>query len=144
MFKMTWNQPLPEEDAAPEAIPLGPAHAKQALELASLTRPGPFGVRTIELGEYFGLFDKGRLIAMAGERMHACIMREISGVCVHPDYQGQGLARQLVYKLLQRQTRRGVMPFLHVSREDDNAYALYERMGFGIAHESVVRVISQR
>ncbi|WP_342619552.1 GNAT family N-acetyltransferase [Rhodoferax sp. GW822-FHT02A01] len=144
MFKMTWNQSLPEEEAAPAAIPLGPAHAKQALELTSLTRPGPFGERTIELGEYFGQFDKGRLIAMAGERMQAGIMREISGVCVHPDYQGQGLARQLVYKLLQRETRRGEMPFLHVSRENAGAYALYESMGFRVAHESVVRVISQK
>ena len=30
------------------------------------TNPGPFGIRTIELGEYFGVFDGAQLVAMAG------------------------------------------------------------------------------
>ena len=63
-------------DEAPEAVRLGPQHASQALELATLTNPGPFGPRTIELGEYFGCFDGLRLIAMAGERMAFRVYRE--------------------------------------------------------------------
>src|SRR5262245_32842806 len=62
--------PVPDDEAL-DAVPLGAHHAAQALELAGLTRPGPFAVRTIELGDYFGVFDGERLIAMAGERMHA-------------------------------------------------------------------------
>src|SRR5207342_1925445 len=58
MFKMVWEAPMPEADEAPEAIPLGPEHAPQALELALITKPGPFGLRTIELGEYFGVFEE--------------------------------------------------------------------------------------
>ena len=69
MFKMIWEAQMPATDEAPDAVPLGPEHAAQALELATLTRPGPFGLRTIELGEYFGYFDGQRLVAMAGERM---------------------------------------------------------------------------
>ena len=44
----------PGRDEAPDAVALGPRHAAQASTLATLTRPGPFGPRTIELGDYFG------------------------------------------------------------------------------------------
>src|SRR5690349_20857688 len=47
MFRMVWEGSTPAVDA-PEAIQLGPQHAAQALELATLTKPGPFGLRTIE------------------------------------------------------------------------------------------------
>ena len=66
MFKMVWEAPMPAEDAAPDAVLLRPEHFAQAVELARLTNPGPFGIRTPELGEYFGFFDGDKLIAMAG------------------------------------------------------------------------------
>jgi ribosomal protein S18 acetylase RimI-like enzyme len=142
MFKMVWDGALAVAAEVPEAIRLSSEHAQQALELASLTRPGPFGPRTIELGEYFGCFDDGRLIAMAGERMHAGGLREISGVCTDPAFQGRGLARRLVALLIGRQMRRGETPFLHVMNDNAGARRMYRRMGFRECHESVVRVVS--
>jgi GNAT superfamily N-acetyltransferase len=142
MFKMIWESALPE-DEAPEAVALKPEHAAQALELARLTRPGPFGLRTIELGEYFGCFVGDRLVAMAGERMHAAMLREISGVCTHPDFQGRGYARRLMSKLIRRQMQRNEFPFLHVMSANTGAHGLYQRMGFRDYRESVVRVISR-
>jgi ribosomal protein S18 acetylase RimI-like enzyme len=143
MFKMVWEFPANAADEAPEAIQLAPAHASQALELAAVTRPGPFGPRTIELGEYFGIFEGQRLVAMAGERMHADRLREISGVCTDPDFRGRGLARRLVAKLVHRQRLRNETPFLHVMCENSRAHGLYESMGFQDHQESVVRVISR-
>ena len=143
MFKMIWEADVPADDPAPDAVPLGVEHAAQALELAELTRPGPFGPRTIELGDYFGVFDGGRLIAMAGERMHAGALREISGVCTLPDHQGRGLARRLMLKLIRRQMQRLETPFLHVMSSNVGARQLYERMGFRNYKESVVRVVSR-
>jgi GNAT superfamily N-acetyltransferase len=142
MLKMVWDAPMPSTDEAPEAVLLGLEHAMQALELAKLTRPGPFGPRTMELGEYFGCFEGERLVAMAGERLFAGSLREISGVCTHPDFQGRGLARRLMAKLVRRQMQRKETPFLHVMRENTSARRLYERMGFRDYRESVVRVIS--
>lgn len=144
MFKMVWDAAQPAADEAPEAVPLGPQHAEQALALAALTRPGPFGPRTIELGEYFGCFDGDSLVAMAGERMHAGSLREVSGVCTHPEYQGRGLARRLMLELVSRQMRRGQTPFLHVMRENSGTRRLYKRMGFRDYRETVVRVVSPR
>jgi GNAT superfamily N-acetyltransferase len=142
MFKMVWDGELPPADEAPEATPLRPEHAAQALALAQLTKPGPFGPRTLELGEYFGIFEGTRLVAMAGERMAAGPLREISGVCTHPDFQGRGWARRLMLKLLRRQMRRGETPFLHVMSGNEGALALYRRLGFSEYKESVVRVVA--
>jgi GNAT superfamily N-acetyltransferase len=143
MYRMVWDGVLPARDEAPDAIPLGPQHAAQALELALLTRPGPFGLRTIELGDYFGYFDDARLVAIAGERMAAPGLREISGVCTHPDHQGRGYARRLMLKLIRRQLLRGETPFLHVMRANEAAHGLYLRMGFRDYLETVVRVVSR-
>jgi GNAT superfamily N-acetyltransferase len=104
MVKMYWDGDSTVEDEAPDALPLDASHAELALDLATLTRPGPFGLRTLELGDYFGYLDGNRLMAMAGERAAACSLREISGVYTHPVYQGQGLARKLMTKLIHRES----------------------------------------
>lgn len=144
MFKMVWEGGIPAGDEAPDAVRLDPEHAARALELAELTNPGPFGLRTIELGDYFGYFHGQRLVAMAGERMCAGTLREISGVCTHPDFQGRGLARRLMMKLIRLEMQRGETPFLHVMRDNAGARSLYARMGFRDYKESVVRVVSMR
>src|SRR5689334_13083440 len=43
MFKMVWEGEMPADDAAPEAVRLGPEHLAHVLELTTLTQPGPFG-----------------------------------------------------------------------------------------------------
>ncbi|MEO8060635.1 MAG: GNAT family N-acetyltransferase [Burkholderiales bacterium] len=144
MLQMVWQAGMPEAGEAPEAVRLGPQHARQAYELATLTRPGPFGARTTELGEYFGCFDGDRLVAMAGERMHAGTLREISGVCTHPEFQGRGLARRLMHTLIAREMQRGETPFLHVMQGNTGARELYARMGFRQHDAVVLRVVSQR
>lgn len=142
MDKMVWQGALPAEEETLAAVPLSAAHAEQALALATLTRPGPFGIRTIELGDYFGVFEGDRLVAMAGERMQAASLREISGVCTHPDFQGRGLARRLMLKLIRRQMQRGQTTFLHVVSTNTAARELYLRMGFESYKVSPVRVIT--
>ena len=53
-----------------EFRPLTAADVPAMVELAELTEPGPFRERTIELGPFFGIFESGRLLAMAGQRTH--------------------------------------------------------------------------
>lgn len=141
MWKMVWDAPMPAQDAAPDALPLRAEHAPQAFALARLTNPGPFGVRTPELGEYFGCFESGRLVAMAGERLCAGELHEVSGICTHPDFQGRGLARRLTLKLVRRQMARGKTSFLHVMSHNTGARRLYEKMGYCNYRETTVRVI---
>jgi predicted GNAT family acetyltransferase len=80
---------------------------------------------------------------MAGERMAAPGLHEISGVCTHPDHQGRGVARRLMLKLIRRQLLRGETPFLHVMRANEAAHGLYLRMGFRDYCETVVRVVTR-
>lgn len=143
MYNMVWDADAPAQDEAPEAVPLGSADVEQVLALAQLAQPGPFGPRTIELGDYFGFFDGGTLVAMAGERMCAGRYHEISGVATRPEQRGRGLAQRLMRKLVRRQMARGETPFLHVMRDNAGAHALYRRMGFRDRHEVVVRVVTR-
>jgi ribosomal protein S18 acetylase RimI-like enzyme len=144
MKRMVWTGDLPEEDAAFQTRPLDASHAQQAVDLAVLTNPGPFGLRTIELGEYFGVFEADKLVAMAGERLHAGPYREVSGVCTHPGHQGRGLARRLSLKIVRLQMQRGQLPFLHVISSNTTAHALYEKLGFRDYKETVVRVVEKK
>jgi predicted GNAT family acetyltransferase len=113
-----------------EVIRLGQADANDMLDLVQKTRPGPFGKRTVEMGNYIGIRHRGRLIAMAGERMRIEGYVEISAVCVDDDHRGKGHARRLV-KVLQREIQqRGEIPFLHVFSDNISAIQLYERLGF--------------
>ena len=143
MKRMVWTGGLPDEDPSLDARALDASHAQQAVDLAVLTNPGPFGLRTIELGEYFGVFEDGRLVAMAGERLQAGPYREVSGVCTHPDLQGRGLARRLSLKIVRLQMQRGQLPFLHVISSNTTAHALYEKLGFRDYKETVVRVVEK-
>lgn len=143
MVRMAWQGPAPAVDPALPAVPLGSSHVEAAVALAALTRPGPFGPRTLEMGDYLGVFDDGRLVAMAGERTCTAGAREVSGVCTHPVHQGRGLAKRLMQVLVARQLARGELPYLHVMSANATARGLYERMGFRDDAEMVVRVIAR-
>ena len=141
MWLMVWSGTPPEADPAPGAVRLDAAHVERMLALAEATRPGPFGPRNIEMGEYYGFLEGERLVAMAGERTFASSYREISAVCTHPERQGRGLARRLTEKLVRIQAGRGQVPFLHVMSHNARARGMYERMGFRVHREFPVRVV---
>ncbi|WP_436230550.1 GNAT family N-acetyltransferase [Caballeronia sp. LjRoot29] len=115
---------------AEEMIPLSNADAKDMLDLVQKTKPGPFGKRTSEMGNYIGIRDQGRLIAMARERMRPDGYVEISAVCVDEDWRGRGLAGRLVKTLGRQIEQLGEAPFLHVFSDNRSAIGLYERLGF--------------
>ncbi len=131
-------QMLAERPAAPQPIDyldLGDADAHEMLELATRMRPGPFVSHTHRLGDFIGIRAKGRLVAMAGERMRAPGLTEVSAVCTDPDFQGRGLAGRLMRIVMARIVARGEMPFLHSYADNAGAIALYEKLGFRIRRE---------
>ena len=142
VHQLVWDGPAPAPDESFATAPLTLAHAGQVKLLFDLTKPGPYAERLIDMGAFFGVFEGERLVAMAGERMAAGSLREISGVCTHPDFQGRGLARKLVCKLLRLQIARGQTPFLHVMDHNPHARAMYERMGFRHHQGRPARVVS--
>jgi predicted GNAT family acetyltransferase len=120
---------------------LGPADAGEMLALVELTQPGPFRVRTVELGAYFGVFDSGELVAMAGERFRLPGFCEISAVCTRPDHRGRGLAAGLTARVAEGIQARGELPFLHHSADNDPARRVYEALGFEFRREISIAVV---
>lgn len=118
-----------------EAVRLGPDDVAEATDLVARTEPGPFRPRTIELGTYLGLRRDGRLVAMAGERLHPDGWTEISAVCTDPAYRRQGLATGLVRAVADLVRERGDVPFLHTSAANTRAVRLYLAMGFDLRSE---------
>lgn len=121
---------------------LGQADAQAMLDLATLTKPGPFTLRAQALGEFFGVKENGRLVAMAGERMKLDGFTEVSGVCVHPDFQGRGLARLLSVFTVHHVLARGETPYLHAFASNERAIGLYESIGFQLRtmmHVALIR-----
>jgi ribosomal protein S18 acetylase RimI-like enzyme len=113
-----------------ELVELGDADSTEMIELTALTKPGPFGKRTHELGTYLGIRREGKLVAMAGERMKVPGWTEVSAVCTHPAHTGHGYARILMSEVMQRIRSRGETPMLHVREDNVRAIELYERLGF--------------
>jgi len=123
-------------------IELGEADVPEMVELATLTKPGPFGTRTREMGKYLGIRKDGKLVAMAGERLKLPGYTEISAVCTHPDHLGHGYAGFLMTILAERIRERHEIPILHVRPENTRAVQLYERLGFKhrlLSHYAVFR-----
>lgn len=104
--------------------------AAEMLALATLTEPGPFLWRTHTMGRFLGVRLDGRLAAMAGERMRFPGFTEVSGVCVHPDFRGRGLARRLSACVAVNIEARGETPFLHSWTSNTAAISLYASLGF--------------
>jgi ribosomal protein S18 acetylase RimI-like enzyme len=113
-----------------DASILGPADVPEMLALVEVTKPGPFRLRTIELGTYVGLRMSGRLVAMAGERLWIDRFRELSAVCTHPNVHRQGYARGLIARIVNGMMRAGQTPMLHVESANERAIGLYLTLGF--------------
>ncbi len=123
--------------------PLSCANAVEMVEITSIAFPGFFRVRTCEMGNYYGIRHDGRLVAMCGERMNIGDYHEISGLCTHPDFRGRGYAAVLMMQLMRDHRNAGLQSYLHVSANNANAIALYERMGFDHRGEFQLRLITR-
>jgi predicted GNAT family acetyltransferase len=124
-------------------VPLTDKHISQMLELTALTKPGPFLQRTIEFGNYFGIFMDGRLAAMTGQRMHPIPYMEVSAVCTHPDFRGKGYAKALMLQVMRIILDNSFTPFLHVLTSNVTAIQLYESIGFRIRKKLFIDLIER-
>ncbi|MEP6565064.1 MAG: GNAT family N-acetyltransferase [Mesorhizobium sp.] len=117
--------------------------AAAMLALASVTKPGPFTLKALSLGDFWGIKIDGRLVAMAGERMKQPGYTELSGVCSHPEFRGGGLGRLLSVFVANQIVARGEVPYLHAYATNAAAISLYESIGFSLRKTMHVAVVQR-
>jgi predicted GNAT family acetyltransferase len=117
--------------------------AAAMLALASVTKPGPFTLKALSLGDFWGIKVDGRLVAMAGERMKQPGYTELSGVCSHPEFRGGGLGRLLSVFVANQIVARGEVPYLHAYATNAAAISLYESIGFKLRSTMHVAVVQR-
>jgi ribosomal protein S18 acetylase RimI-like enzyme len=130
LHQMVCTHFLPVTVQGTDTRPLTETHVPDMLALTALTKPGPFMERTIALGNYNGVFDNDKLVAMTGERLHLVDHTEISAVCTLPEHTGKGYGALLVSLAAEKIIKSGKTPFLHVVADNHRAIKMYERLGF--------------
>lgn len=129
-LQFLYNRKHPTTKTSSEIIELTTDNVDEMMALAALTKPGPFARRTIAFGHYYGIFRDERLIVMTGQRLHPHNFAEVSAVCTHPNWLGNGFAAALINHQLNIICSSGQVPFLHVRSNNQRAIDLYERLGF--------------
>ncbi len=126
----TLDAPLPalRSDIAIERLTC--ADAQAMVGLTDIAYPGYFRSKTCLMGNYYGVWQDGALVAMAGERLCPSPFKEISGVCTHPEHRGRGYAAALMTQLLHDHRRMGALSTLWVVVSNRQAIDLYARIGF--------------
>jgi len=124
-----------------EAVVLGAADVPEMLALVERNQPGPFRPRTHELGRYVGIRREGRLIAMAGERLHPEGWTEISAVATDAAHRRQGLASRLVLDVAHHIRLRGDRALMHAAASNVHAIAGYEKLGFALRRRTVFSAV---
>ncbi|WP_285057694.1 GNAT family N-acetyltransferase [Pedobacter ginsengisoli] len=128
--QMVFRADTPKAENHDDLQSLTEDHIQEMLALTQLAQPGPFLKRTIEFGNYRGIFEQGKLVAMAGHRLQSDGFTEISAVCTHPGHSGKGHGRKLLEDQVRIIRKNGNTPYLHVRSDNVRAIQLYQWMGF--------------
>ncbi|ETZ24332.1 GNAT family N-acetyltransferase [Pedobacter sp. V48] len=143
MFQMIYESKEIPAGTDIDFVDLDKSHVDQMIALVELTQPGPFRERTIEFGNYTGVFSGDNLVAMAGHRLNPTPFTEISAVCTHPDHLGKGYAFELLREQIKRILKKSEIPFLHVRNDNHGAIKLYKKLGFEIRADMFAYVIKK-
>ena len=130
LLQMVFEKPSINLSSDASIRALAAADVPEMLALTQLAKPGPFLENTIAFGGYFGFFVEGRLVSMAGTRLAAGPYTEVSAVCTHPDFVGQGLAQRVLPYVLNYIQQQGQIPYLQLYPDNLPALRLYQRLGF--------------
>lgn len=122
---------------------LNESHVAEMIALVKLTQPGPFRANTIALGNYIGIFNEQKLVAMAGHRFNTAPYIEISAVCTHPHHLGKSYAYQLLCEQIKRILNVDQIPFLHVRNDNVAAVNLYQKLGFVVRTDMIAYVVQK-
>jgi len=120
-----------ESKATPEVIELTPADVPEMSVVYAATRPGrTLCPRIQKLGQFLGVREDNKVVAIGGLRLHIPGYREISTLATLPGHEGRGYATAIMRGLIDRIHARGERPFLTVRTDNPRAVEIYRRLGF--------------
>jgi ribosomal protein S18 acetylase RimI-like enzyme len=123
--------PKPQGSLTPEVIELTPADVPEMSAVYTATRPArTLCPRIQKLGQFLGIREEGKLVAMGGLRLHLSGYREITTVATMPGHEGRGYATAIVTALMAGIHAAGNKPFLTVGTGNTRAVEIYRRLGF--------------
>ncbi|MFZ6024444.1 MAG: GNAT family N-acetyltransferase [Bacteroidota bacterium] len=144
LYQMICTNFHPVATSPQSIVPLTEEHVPQMLKLTEQTKPGPFYRRTIEFGNYHGIFDGDKLVSMAGQRLQTHTHTEVSAICTDPEYLGKSYAKLLTSHLCSLIIQSGKTPFLHVRQDNAAAIGLYQKLGFEISTDIFFAVFRKK
>ena len=128
--QMVLRRPVVLDEGNVDISLLTAGHDTELFDLINKVQPGFYKSGTHQLGDYYGVWQDDKLVAVAGERMRLEHATEISGICTDPDYTGRQYAQHLIARLCNDNLGQGMTPFLHVLQVNQRAIRLYEYLGF--------------
>lgn len=105
-------------------------HRADLINLVKFVLPTLFKNKSSDMGMFYGIYNKDKLVAVAGERMKMNEFTEISSVVTHPEHTGKGYAKQLLKHFTDQIFNENKTPYLHVLEPNIGAIKLYEKLGF--------------
>jgi predicted GNAT family acetyltransferase len=123
--------PDTQGNTAQEIIELTPADVPEMSVVYTATRPGrTLCPRIQKLGQFLGIREGGKLVAIGGLRLHLPGYREITTMATLPGHEGRGYATAIVRSLIERIRSRDDRAFLTVRTDNTRAVEIYRRLGF--------------
>lgn len=104
-------------------------HIKDVYDLVWLVMPGFYRMNSFLMGDFYGIFEDNKLVAVSGQRMQGHEFIEISAVVTHPAYTRRGYAGQLVAHVTKEILKTDKLPILHTTKGNP-AINLYNKLGF--------------
>jgi GNAT superfamily N-acetyltransferase len=114
---------------------LGKKDLNSILELYKESYPGNwFDPRMLEINQYFGIWEKQRLVSIAGIHVYSPHYRvaALGNITTHPAYRKKGLAKRVTAKLCQSLIDKNIRIGLNVNTENHAAIYCYQKLGFKI------------
>lgn len=86
--------------------------------------------KTHLLGNYYGIFNDGKLVAVTGERFQNEDFLKISAVVTNIAFTGRGYAQQIMTFVNNKIISEGKISFLHFDPKNTRAISVYEKLGY--------------